>query len=968
MELIIRMAVYVGEWHDGCKSLVRSSLVEVPRKWALDIDHQLKEAASRDLDEAAVSCLKAKECMCYMYGVLCFSGSAPLRATDVAVLCELHILAHKSRVLTGDEDQKGESSSLQVRCLGVMARRVGQIVLQAHLDSSFITAAVRLVLDHTPPQLSWAPVPNATACFHAEFRGHLFSVDLLTGVVLYDGAPPRFLPTDIVEDDQFRRVFGETNFEVATASDGVFTSTAAIGGRSYEFSRPAGNFFSRAEVVIEEVDNFTGERLQLLRHDGSWGKQLPVRLRTMHSHWLCRDQAAILVRPKGFRQRDVSFIVDCNHSDCRAIAYRVPPHLSSAGCRGILEVMAGNPDSIAHLVLLPADSQVMTVLAKFEPRATGPKAVIHAYYQPGGGLKIELPRFDLEFEVAPVSSEERDEYGVSGIHCLSHRGYQLARCQQLDDTLPGLTRYLVLRRKDGDVKVIVPRGRAVVVGDTVRRVWVECQDEESEEAELRIFCYPLHRRWKQPDAVDVSARLQLAEVFAATGSVLRDLRAGMVGHEKACELVRGCFVNHPLPEVDRDRVLRVLDLSSENAALVLLCGDLLESSTSLAFLHNEQSPVALPSEAITAVHHAKIVYQNECVALPWHRRRRLSVAEEVRVLGRRVPMMRERSLSLKVASLPHRPVSAKELQEAWQLENGVVVDEISERQPVAASDKGVDPCPLNVPKGADTLTRDMHMELRSSWEAHQRAAPDPLCSPLATIQRLHEEFCALHKKVLSMQERLGQYLLRALSAFGTSGQATAWHMRRVAGLLPMASLPDLPPMLWESERIREFNPFLTSEVSEEFEHNVLAWLRLCVLEDKLARLEEWTKTPQTQALMWQELQVNRFNFQFRHESLEAAFIAGLFLRCVGTTRALPSLTLLCGRILFAYESQKTALQSTFPAACGEVLPHAAEFRISIPSFFRNPVGLPVALRFLIEGQTAASFDFSARYSHGRGAA
>ncbi|CAN0036131.1 unnamed protein product, partial [Scytosiphon promiscuus] len=852
MQLIVKMAVYVGEWDEECKSLVRSSLVEVPRKWAADIEDQLEEAAAKHLDEAAVSCLKAKQCMCFMYSVLCFGGSAALSADDIALLCEVHILAHRSRVFLEDERLQGEITSLQRQCQRVMASRVGEILLQVRLDSRFITAAVRLVLDHTPSQLPWRPVPGTIACYHAEFSGHLFGVNLLTGVVLYDGAPPTLLPTDIVEDCHYRRVFGDTNFEVALASDGVFKTAATVGGRTYQFSRVGFRLLPPDEFAIEEVNNSTGERLELLRHDGAWAKQLPIRLRTMHSHWLCRDQRAVVVRPKCFRQRRVAFILDCRDSHGRSSCYKVPPHISSAGCREMLEEVVGtDPSPAGQLVLLPKGCPIMTVLAKFEPRATGPNAVIHTYLQPGGGLRIELPRFELEFEVASGSPGNRDDaHGWSGIRCLSHRGYQLARCQQFDDTLPGLTRYLVLSREDGDTKVIVPQGR--------------CQDEKCEDAEHKVFCYTMHRRWKQPDAVDVSARLQLAEIFAATGSKLPDVRAGMTGHEKSSDLVRGCFVNHPLPDVDRDRLLRVLSLSGQNSALTLLCADLLESSTSLWFLHNVQAPAPLPSQAITATEHAKVVYRSECSTLPWHRRRRLSIAEEIRLFGRRVPTLSEKRppLTGSVINLPRCPSNPRQVKGAerlvWQLEDRIGLDTEVDGYLMTGADEGMDPFPLHLPADADVLSREMHAELRSSWEVHLMAVPSRMPLPLRKIEGLHKEFGDLRCKLSTMQQRLGDFLLRVLGTFGTSGHARVCHMQRVAGLLPTASLPDLPPMVWESKRIREFNPFLqTDKLSAEFVQNVVAWLRLCVLEDKLSRLEAWTKTSQTQPMMWQELQVKR---------------------------------------------------------------------------------------------------------------
>ncbi|CAN0010396.1 unnamed protein product, partial [Hapterophycus canaliculatus] len=397
MQLLVTMAVYVGDWHEGCTSLVRGRMVEIPRKWALDIDHQLQEASHTDC--AIISSLKAKQCMCYMYGVLCFDGSIALSGNDVSNLCQLHVLAHNSCVFTEDEELEKERSSLQARCLEVMAMRVRQIVQQAEVDPAFITAAIRCVLEHAPVELSWASVVGVTACFEAEFEGHLFSINLVTGVVLYDGVPPGLLPGHIVSDRHYQRLFGAANFEVTTASDGVLKTARAICGRFYEFRCAPGDRSSCDQVVVEEVHKGHGERLQLLQHDGAWAKDLPVRLRTMHSHWLCRDQGTIVMRSKDFRQRGVIFIVKCNIQNGIASCYHVPPHLRSGTVMGVLKTVTsmGCDGSKGKLVMLTADSKVMKVLAKFEPQATGPDAVIHTYLQPGGQLKIELPRFGLEF-------------------------------------------------------------------------------------------------------------------------------------------------------------------------------------------------------------------------------------------------------------------------------------------------------------------------------------------------------------------------------------------------------------------------------------------------------------------------------------------------------------------------------------------------------------------------------------------
>lgn len=860
MQFLVDAAVYVSHWNNACKALVRSSLVKIPREWAYDVDHQVQEAAANHLGEEVISALKAKQCMYFMYGVLCYGGSDPLSADDVANMCEMQILAHNCRVFAqGSAGIDKDTSSLEVRCLNVLAKRSSHVAQEGRRNPEFITAAVRLVLDDTPSDLSWVPVAGATACFEGHYGGHLYSTNLLTGVVLFDGQPPGLLPAMITQDSLYRRVFGESQFEVAAGSDDVFRTTRATNGRFYEFLRRSGD----GEVVIEEIDEGLGIRLQLLRHDGSWAKDLPVRLRTIHSHWLSRDDKAIVFRPTDFRVRDVDFIARCSSSEGGPIScYRVPPHLGSCGWKNLLEETEEARDGLGSrgkLVIIKETNIVMSTLAKFEPRATGPSAAIHTYLKPDGGLKIDLPRFGLGFEVDPSMTRPKDVgQAASGIRCVSHDGYQLACAQQLDDTLLGLTRYLVLVRDNEETMILVPRGNVVVREGMTPRVWIECDNEASEVSELQMFSYMLHRRWRQPDAGGLSARLQLAAMFAATGTLVPDPRAGMTGPEKALELIRRCSVNHPLQQGDLRQLLGVIDLSGGTPALALLCGDLLESSKSLDFLYSaERSPPR--SEAVRGVLiDAATAYEGECETGVWNVRRRLTAAEEVRTLGGRIPgcasRMQKRAFENGSVDPQPCPIAAQRVQEeetgVWEMKEGMMA-------PIP-SDRAGRRYPLEVPQDGDTLTADMHAELRSSWEAHQLSpSQHPPLDPIA-LRSLNERFAEKKTRVVLLRKDAEDFILTALANLGTNdARAISYDMRRAAAVFPVARTQDLPLIMWSKERARMFNPFLSEAGTVRLAAAVVLWLRLCVLEDKLERLKRWTGASVSEALMWQEMQVMR---------------------------------------------------------------------------------------------------------------
>ena len=873
MKLLVDAAVYVSHWNGACKALARSSLAEIPRNWACDVDRQVQQATANHPEDDVITALKAKQCLHFMYGVLCYGGSDPLSARDIANMCEMQILAHNRRVFAeGVSEPDTGGSSLEARCLNVLAKRSSQVDQEGRRNPAFITAAVKLVLDGTPSHLSWVPVIGTTACFEGHHGGHLYSTNLLTGVVLFDGQPPGRLPADITQDSLYRRVFGEARFEVAAGSDGVFRTTMATNGRSYEFSREAAD----GRVLIEEVDEHSGERLELLRHDGPWARHLPVRLRTMHSHWLCRDDDAIVFRPVDFHVREVDFLARCSRSDGGPIScYRVPLHLRLHGWKELLEGAGEAGEGIGSggkLVLVDESNIVMAILAKFEPRAAGPSATIHTYLRPDGGLNMDLPRFGLGFQINPSSVTPPEDGGhkVSGIQCLSHGGYQLACAQQLEDTLPELTRYLVLVRGDEETMILVPRGQVVVREGTAPRVWIECDDEASEQSELRAFSYMLHRRWRQPDAVGLSARLQLAAMFAATSTSVPDPRAGMTGSERALELVRRCFINHPLQQGDLRQLLSVVDLSGGTPALALLCGDLLESSASLDFLYSAERLPSLSQRVPTILEDAATAYEGECEASVFNVRRRLKAAEEVGTLGGRVPgrasNMQKHAFEHGLVDLERCRVTARRVEAeesgVWEMKEGLVAQRARKRIKGAVStpsDTQRRPYPLEVPRDGDVLTADMHTELRNSWEAHQqKPSPHPHLDP-TVVRGFYGRFEEKKARVTSLREDVENFALSALVNFGIKdARAISYGIQRSAGLVPTACAQDLPSIPLSKERARMFNPFLSEAGTARLTAAVVLWLRLCVLEDKLGRLKRWAGAPGSEALMWQEMQVNEY--------------------------------------------------------------------------------------------------------------
>ena len=155
-----------------------------------------------------------------------------------------------------------------------------------------LTAAVQVIDENTPGNLQWQPIqdsalPHATQCFDAVSQsGTLYSINVLTGVVLFDGLPPGRLPASIIEDPLYDRSFCGRNFEVYFAG-GQFTSNKQEGGYHYQFFRDASNI-----LIIREVHEGEGVVLELMDAEKieEWGISIPIRLQKMYSHWCYRHK------------------------------------------------------------------------------------------------------------------------------------------------------------------------------------------------------------------------------------------------------------------------------------------------------------------------------------------------------------------------------------------------------------------------------------------------------------------------------------------------------------------------------------------------------------------------------------------------------------------------------------------------------------------------------------------------------
>jgi hypothetical protein len=284
-----------------------------------ELQQQIRSEEEKGNDVIA-SQLIAKQTKARMLALLCHS-SGQLTVADVGCMALLMAqIKHGDIYLAGNAAAAAELALLRVRCHNVMCKRLPDLMPLLQQHPELLTNTVSGILGLVPDDLQWQQVSSvvdglpATASYQAISRdGHVYSLNLLDGTVLLDGNPPGRLPREIVEHPLYVRTFGRVNFHVAkqrkeTAQPGQFgyelRTLKAAHGRYYHFylaparSASSGSVQQQAELlVITEVDrSLPGSstmELELLDVGEEctckpWGDQLPVSLRELYSHWLCR--------------------------------------------------------------------------------------------------------------------------------------------------------------------------------------------------------------------------------------------------------------------------------------------------------------------------------------------------------------------------------------------------------------------------------------------------------------------------------------------------------------------------------------------------------------------------------------------------------------------------------------------------------------------------------------------------------
>ena len=865
--LLGELAAVASQWDPLSRATARD-FAHIARDWADSVRIEVEKAPPEE-----VAALQARCSLFCMYSIVCQSAG-DLSSTDVDEVVQAAVLAEHNRLFGSESSEMIE----QVRTLTavaqtVLTRRLPFVLAEMDRRPASITTAVKLVLDGTPDNLAWQRVcythgleKQRMQCYEAvSDDGHLYSINVQTGVILFDGCPPRRLPSSILSIPLYQRSFGaDTNFEVVISA-GVMSTTRLVLGRRYIFYSNGTAFGASTHLTVLEVNEETGAEWELLGDVESWADDLPVRLKSMHSYWVCRKQGQIALRGHLFKDRDFSFLLinRNNGASCSGDktgfrqwkCIQIPDHLK--------KVCESGPIDLWRLdcLVVPTSALLLTVLQilkKFESRE-----FIHLLVTNSDRFAFEIPRFNLRFELC--------KNGV--LQSQNYNGFVLRRQQQLLNTLYGFRQYLVLishSRSGNCLKLLVPTGtvsqsRTEFLATGVVNVSVlGCA---SCHAKRRLHVYQVHQRFGNlevsagPHAVE--ARLQLAALYAATDAGTRE-PSGCTGGEVAVGLLRQSWVNRPLTVGEMNHLDCVDAFGYRTPALSLLCNELLLSSRELVFLFPEKDPGAVLQRGCND---AKADYVQRKQAGLLNARSCLNSDEETRVLGTRIEVQEFGHARGSLAGYAGSGRKRSRDCEAKPANSGILCPSVASRatcEDVIASTEAnlrlmieqktvgrigtANMLPLvgaNVNQTAieRSLVEKLH-ESSSAWEAMKLVVlietPETLLRPLIFL-RTHLE---------STRKRLETELISAVSHVpdGTSLYAPTFFMHRAANFVPVVTRFDLVRAAWAPEQLLQFNLFLSASALLSLQQDILVWLQACVVEDKLCRMMDLAHAGNTQEL------------------------------------------------------------------------------------------------------------------------
>ncbi|CAJ1961699.1 unnamed protein product [Cylindrotheca closterium] len=681
-----------------------------------------------------------------------------------------------------------------------------------------LTSLVQAVVESAPSDLEWSEVhydsAESTACFEAVVGGRLFSINLNNGIVLVNGKPKSFLPQSITSDSFYVRHFGKASPEVSVEGLRHYRTTRKMKEHFfYDFVSDADD-----RLHIFEFDSRKGfhnsEKLELLDRGSV---SLQPHLVELHSHWLNARQQYLLLR---------DILVESHQ-----VSYAMKP---------------------GKLLSIPPSFQFASIQEIDENEERFDEVLIDRF----GVIKYSLPRYGLNFTQVD-----------DGIRSDDFKGYIMTPEQQLSDTLPGFNTFLLLSNDEGEEIVIVPCGEVLQSG--------EIRNLGNWDTNMTFHVFHTHRRFCYLQSSNTLGRLHLACLYASSGSLVPDRRTGKTGFTVATELLRQCFQNFCFSDEELAKLRNLSRHSHHSSALRLLIWHIYRGSLSLRVpykrtpeqeefldldkLASEEYRTSFSGPYLTSVEEQSVFCRVLKGPIEAFNESKTSVEESDTAkyikrieMGDFQPLLsyekRNGTLQFPLtnsfeghATLGGQVPKGQLKRFEAQFSNGACIGE-SELPP---TDSGED---HEESKGT-TICEQVFLDLRTSYRIYADLSVKNVVGGIVVFSEISE----IGREVLFRRESIERRLLGELNSALCSRRRFDFFFRSMCKFVSS----DLLQMIYSKSSLRRIQPSENGfSWVQRIKSQIIDWALLCVFEDKLRRLERFSRQRKIEELI-QELECTR---------------------------------------------------------------------------------------------------------------
>ena len=361
----------------------------------------------------------------------------------------------------------------------------------------------------------------------------------LDGAFLVQGQPVGKLPGEIILNQLFKGFFTDTDFDIQPGSGGIGTYTTQQLKISEDLAVNYTFFLKDTDFIILEHKEIRGRRtdFQLIPRSVFSGC-FPSSFINDHSHWLNKDEDIIEFRPKLFTDSKY-------HSEIFFRLNLKSKILRDNAEKALIDFTSNTFQEIFYKIMYRMELENHTHI-----------------YSVGEKLSIELPRFNLRFDVLPNGQIMSHEFS----------GMMISDDQRLD-TLLGLEEGLVIcdvptaKGIPSKKKLLVPHGTIQIFKDKAELH----QSIEIIAFDLRVpafYSFDIDERLRILRAGENQAAwLYLAWLHASTSHILHDPFLQQTGTSRALQILQSahCWSCKPLSEESAHTLIEISKLSPKRS-------------------------------------------------------------------------------------------------------------------------------------------------------------------------------------------------------------------------------------------------------------------------------------------------------------------------------------------------------------------------------------------------------------------